>query len=226
VKILLKLQIPILTVLFLSACGESDMVNDFEDTRSYWSDRLGNKSTNEVGRKWYSWQMIHNAEKMIAPDKTQLLEAKVTNIVDGDTADVLLTNGKQERIRFILVNSPESKGDYEDAPQPFSIEASEFTKSILTDRKVWIEKGIEARDEYGRLLVYVWLDQVVLNEEVKNEDGETVLVAESLGFVTLNELLLREGLAQVAIFPPNTKYVDEFEEVQKVAKKAKKGIWN
>lgn len=85
---------------------------------------------------------------------------------------------------------------------------------------------IEERDKYGRLLVYVWLDQVVLNEEVKNKEDEIVLASENIGFVTLNELLLREGLAQVAKFPPNTKYVDEFEEAQKVAKRAKMGMRN
>ena len=45
-------------------------------------------------------------------------------------------------------------------------------------------------DPYGRLLAYVW-------------------VAESRMF---NEVLLKEGYAQVATFPPNVKYVERFQD--------------
>jgi micrococcal nuclease len=41
-----------------------------------------------------------------------------------------------------------------------------------------------------------------------------------------NELLLEKGLARVAVFPPNTRYVDEFYAIQKKAQEAKLGIWS
>jgi micrococcal nuclease len=40
-----------------------------------------------------------------------------------------------------------------------------------------------------------------------------------------NETLLREGYAQVATFPPNTRYLNRFEEVQKEAREDGRGIW-
>ncbi|MCJ7989469.1 thermonuclease family protein [Priestia sp. OVS21] len=62
---------------------------------------------------------------------------------------------------------------------------------------------MQERDQYGRLLGYVWIDNELYNEE-----------------------LLAKGLARVAVFPPNTKYVDEFKKIQEQARKSEKGIWS
>ncbi|MED0893010.1 thermonuclease family protein [Aneurinibacillus migulanus] len=37
--------------------------------------------------------------------------------------------------------------------------------------------------------------------------------------------LVREGYAQVAMFPPNVKYTDSFVKLQKQAHEAGKGFW-
>ncbi|MFC4354826.1 thermonuclease family protein [Chryseomicrobium palamuruense] len=70
----------------------------------------------------------------------------------------------------------------------------------------------------------VWLDNVYHNQDYEM-NGETYVEGEKLGMLTINELLLREGLAQVAIYPPNTEYVDQFEAVQKEAKSGSNGMW-
>lgn len=218
------------SALFLSGCSDAEeMTSEFQKTRDFFNNRLGveNKETvaNDGSEAYYTWEVRPTNGQFLAPDKTSLLEATVLNIVDGDTFDARITNGKEERIRLILVNTPESKGKYEKNPQPFSIEAYEFTKKLLTDRKVWLEIGTQERDKYGRLLAYVWLDQVVYNKEVETKEGEIEILGKKIGKATLNDLLIREGLAHVAVYPPNTKYVDEFEELQTVAKKEKKGMW-
>jgi micrococcal nuclease len=41
-----------------------------------------------------------------------------------------------------------------------------------------------------------------------------------------NETLLREGYAQIATFPPNTRYVDRFEDAQEEAREVGRGIWS
>ena len=232
----------ITSILFLlSGCTESNLVDEVNETRNFLSGRTdaGNvdkkaengsedvklqKGDKKVG-EFYSWQNRAFSGEIKAPSGASLLEATVLNSVDGDTIDVQITNGPEERVRLILVNTPESKGKYKEKPQPYAIEAYEFTKNLIEGEKVWLEKGVEERDQYGRLLAYIWLENVVMNEEIETKDGELVLVGEKLGLLTLNELLLREGLAQVAIYPPNTQYVDEFEPTQKLAKKNKKGMW-
>ena len=41
----------------------------------------------------------------------------------------------------------------------------------------------------------------------------------------LNEKLLKEGYAKVATYPPNVKYVERFEKLQKQARENKIGFW-
>lgn len=217
--------------ILLAGCGaaetDSDVVSDFEKSRSLFGKRVGNDSTEKQktptadGNTYFSWS---DSEKLKARDGTALTKAKVVNIVDGDTIDIKI-DGVQERARVILVNSPESKGKYEKKPQPYAIEAYEFSKAILQDRDIWFETDAEERDSFGRLLVYIWLDNVMFNEEFQTEDGKTYILSEKIGLITLNELLLREGLAHVAIYPPNEKYVDAFQETEKQAKKEGRGIW-
>lgn len=126
----------------------------------------------------------------------------VTNVVDGDTLDVSINN-KEERIRLLLVDTPETKHPSKPV-QPFGPEASQFAKETLEGKEVEIELDISERDKYGRLLAYVWIEGKMFNE-----------------------LLLEKGLARVAyVYPPNTKYVDQFYEIQKEAQKAGIGIWS
>jgi micrococcal nuclease len=41
-----------------------------------------------------------------------------------------------------------------------------------------------------------------------------------------NEMLLEKGLARVAVYPPDVKYVDRFREIEKEAKRKGVGIWS
>lgn len=129
------------------------------------------------------------------------IPAKVVNVVDGDTIDVIM-NGKKERVRFILVDTPETKHP-QMGVQPFGEEASNFTKEQLLDQDIILELDVAERDRYGRLLAYIWLNG-------KN----------------FNEILIERGLARVAVFPPNTKYVDRFREIQQTAQEQAIGIWS
>ncbi|MCU9612305.1 thermonuclease family protein [Caldibacillus lycopersici] len=127
---------------------------------------------------------------------------KVTNVVDGDTLDITFENGMEERVRLVLVDTPETKHPSKPV-QPFGSEATTFTKDLLTGKTVEVELDVQERDNYGRLLAYLYLD------------GKMV-----------NKTLLEKGLARVAVYPPNTRYVDEFNEIQNIAKKQGIGIWS
>lgn len=127
---------------------------------------------------------------------------KVTRVVDGDTI-IVDFNGKEERVRLIGVDTPESV--HPDATK--NVEegkiVSNFTKDRLEGKEVALEFDVQERDHYGRLLAYVWF-----------------------GGEMFNKVLLREGYAQVATYPPNVKYVDEFTKVQEGARKNNKGFWD
>ncbi|MFG6494459.1 thermonuclease family protein [Fictibacillus sp. UD] len=130
------------------------------------------------------------------------IAVKVVDVVDGDTIKVQV-GGKTETVRFLLVDTPESVHPSKPV-QPFSKEASNYTQELISSAKVELELGIGERDKYGRLLAYVYAD------------GQSV-----------QESLLEKGLARVAyVFEPNTKYVDEYESIQKQAQKDGVGIWS
>jgi len=130
-----------------------------------------------------------------------LKAAQVVNVVDGDTIDVVL-NGAEYRVRYILVDTPETKHPTKGV-QPFGPEASEANRQMVEGQTVYLEKDVSETDRYDRLLRYVYL-----------ADGRMV-----------NEELLRMGLAQVATFPPDVKYVDRFLAVQREAQAAGVGLW-
>ncbi|MBQ0139989.1 MAG: thermonuclease family protein, partial [Kurthia sp.] len=94
-------------------------------------------------------------------------KAKVVYIVDGDTVDIQLEDSSggsgsadKTRIRLLLINAPESKGDYENNPEAYALAASNFTKMLLLNNNVWVEYDVEKTDRYGRTLAYLWLDEV------------------------------------------------------------------
>ncbi|WP_456364033.1 thermonuclease family protein [Priestia aryabhattai] len=132
-------------------------------------------------------------------------EATIISVTDGDTFRASVNNSRSsiEKYRLNTVDSPESvKRGVE--IQPFSIDASNYTKNILKPgTKVLIEQDVQERDRYGRLLAYVYVNGKMLNE-----------------------ILLEKGLARVAVFPPNTRYVDEFRGIQDKARQQQLGIWS
>ncbi|WP_432662241.1 thermonuclease family protein [Wukongibacter baidiensis] len=136
-------------------------------------------------------------------------KALVTRVVDGDTIVVVL-NGIEEKVRLIGVNTPESAGKYKGNPQPYGKEASNFTKRSLLGSMVYFEKDVGDKDKYGRLLRYVWLKDP--SEGKLNED-------------MFNAILLKEGYGNVMTIQPNVKYQQTFVNLEKEARKNKKGLW-
>ncbi|WP_017729326.1 thermonuclease family protein [Halalkalibacterium ligniniphilum] len=122
---------------------------------------------------------------------------------DGDTINVIY-NGEPESVRFLLVDSPETSHPRL-GEQPYGQEAKEFTSQLVMNANTLeLEFDIgPKRDRYDRLLAYVYADGKMIQEE-----------------------LLKNGLARVAyIFPPNTRYVDQFNALQEKAQQEGIGIW-
>jgi micrococcal nuclease len=166
------------------------------------------EATGEVTRETASEERTKPPKETSPPPSPQADEdagvhdatATVTNVVDGDTVDVSPTIDGIARVRLIGVDTPETR----ECPggQPLSQEAKAFTTSELQGQEVGLEFDEEKTDQYDRLLAYVY------------EGGEM-----------FNEDLLEGGYAQVATFPPNTRYLSRFENAQERARAAGLGIW-
>lgn len=127
-------------------------------------------------------------------------EATVATVIDGDTIDVLRTDGSTARVRYIGVDTPEPYGDR--APDCGAAEASEFNRSLVEGREVTLVADTEEVDQYGRLLRYVYV-------------GETLVNAE----------LLEAGWADTMQIAPNVRFAREFRTLRDTAKASGVGVW-
>jgi micrococcal nuclease len=125
----------------------------------------------------------------------------VTRVVDGDTIVVAIA-GDEKKVRLIGVDTPESVHPDDSRNVPYGKISSEFTRTALEGKMVYLEYDVEPTDRYGRMLAYVWLDDVMFNKT-----------------------LLIEGHAVLATYPPNVRYVDEFTGLQTQAREDGKGLW-
>ena len=133
-------------------------------------------------------------------DEIKLYE--VVRVVDGDTF-IVIFNGKDERVRLIGIDTPESVHPNEEKNTEFGEEVSKFSKQMLTGKQVGLEFDVQQRDKYGRLLAYAYVDGQMYNK-----------------------MLLEKGYAKIATYPPNVKYVDDFTNIQKQARQNKVGLWS
>jgi len=87
-----------------------------------------------------------------APSGAFTQEGVVTQVVDGDTLAVRLSNGKQERVRLIGVDAAERGAC-------FAAQATEHARRLALSRPIVLRGDAtqDTRDRYGRLLAYVWI---------------------------------------------------------------------
>jgi len=154
---------------------------------------------------------VLSQESSQQPQKAPLIKARVTRVVDGDTVHVSL-NGADETVRLIGVDTPETVKPNSPV-QPHGKEASDYTRSQLEGKTVYLEKDVQERDKYGRLLAYIWMDQPL---EISDRELRSKL---------FNAGLLLDGYAQILTIPPDVKYVDYFIGYQKEARESNKGLW-
>lgn len=132
------------------------------------------------------------------PETTDTTEmgAEVTlgTVQDGDTISVSY-RGADESVRLIGFDAPE-------VGEPFSAKATAALEGLVSGETLRLEFDVEERDQYGRLLAYVWMGTKMVNVEI-----------------------LRQGVATVYTVPPNVKYVDVLIAAQNEAQAAGLGIW-
>jgi len=86
-------------------------------------------------------------------------------------------------------------------------EASEMDKQLVGDKQVLLVADVGDKDQFGRLLRYVYLPEP--NHQ----------------FLFVNDYLVREGYAVVDTIKPNIAKVTDFEAAQVDAKKNERGLW-
>ncbi|KON90366.1 prophage LambdaCh01 nuclease domain-containing protein [Sporosarcina globispora] len=130
----------------------------------------------------------------------------VGRAVDGDTIET--SDGR--KVRLIGVNTPESTTRVEE----YGKEASQFTGSELTGKKVWMQKDVSDTDRYGRLLRIIWLD-------IPSDDMDENEIREKM----FNAHLVLNGYAEPSTYNPDVKYSEYFRKFGREAREDNKGLW-
>lgn len=129
------------------------------------------------------------SDKLIkAQSETFLIE----EVIDGDT--VVLASG--QKVRFIGIDAPEFPNAC------FSQESFNKNKELLEGKQVRLEKDVSEKDSYSRLLRYVYLDSLFVND-----------------------YLVRNGYAYDWAYKPDTKYEQQLADAEKEAKENNRGLW-
>ena len=110
----------------------------------------------------------------------------VTRVIDGDTIDIDI-GSKVHRVRYIGMNTPERD-------EPCFDEATEANIDLVAGKTVKLVKDVSETDRYGRLLRYVYV-----------------------GDIFVNQSLVAEGFAEAVLYKPDDRHFRLFSDLEKVA---------
>lgn len=145
-------------------------------------------------QEWWGFQ---HQRILGTTDERGFERAIVSRIVDGDTIE--LADGR--KVRYIGIDTPETKHPNKEV-ECFGEEASQYNQDLVLGQEVELEKDVSETDRYGRLLRYVWLNEVLVNKE-----------------------LVVAGYAQASSYPPDIARQAEFQTAQIEAQAESRGLW-
>lgn len=125
----------------------------------------------------------------------------VTRVVDGDTIEI---EGKI-KVRYIGINTPEIYHDTtgkKTGEQCFAEKSYLENKRLVEGKTATLIKDVSDKDKYGRLLRYVYIDDLFIND-----------------------YLITNGFAKIMTIKPDVKYSLDFKQKEKEAKVNNLGIW-
>lgn len=127
----------------------------------------------------------------------ELPKAKVARVIDGDTIEI---EGGQ-KVRYIGIDTPETV-DPRQSVGCFGKEASSKNKELVEGKEIRLEKDVSETDKYERLLRYVYVDDLFVND-----------------------YLVRQGYATSYTYPPDIEYQEQFRQAEQEARENNRGLW-
>jgi micrococcal nuclease len=115
-----------------------------------------------------------------------------TAIIDGDT--FRLETG--EPVRLIGIDAPELS-------QPGGEKSREYLAHLILGKNIALEKGYQDRDKYNRLLRFVYIGAVCINEE-----------------------MIRQGYAEARYLFPDDPVLEYYIQLEIEAEITKSGLWS
>lgn len=105
----------------------------------------------------------------------------------------VMLNGQEQRVRYVGMNTPERD-------EPCYSEARQANAALVQGQTVTLVRDTSETDRYGRLLRYVYVGNTFVNEQ-----------------------LVRDGWAEVVVYPPDDAQADAFRALEQAAAQAGRG---
>jgi len=148
-------------------------------------------------KRWWVVLICIGLGLVFFPFEANREKVSVEKVIDGDT--IKLENG--EIVRYIGIDAPETV--HPDKPiQCYGKEAFNKNKELVEGKEIEMEKGVPEVDDYARLLRYIWVEDIFVNE-----------------------YLIREGFARSNTYLSGIEYKERFEEAERKAREEGKGLW-
>jgi len=148
-------------------------------------------------KRWWVVLILIGLGLALFPFESKREKVRVVKVIDGDT--IKLENG--QIVRYIGIDAPETV--HPDKPiQCYGKEAFSKNKELVEGKEIEMEKGVPETDEYARLLRYIWVEDIFVNE-----------------------YLIREGFARSSTYLSGVEYQDRFEEAESKAREEGIGLW-
>ena len=128
---------------------------------------------------------------------SNLIKYEVIRVIDGDTVE--LKNG--ERLRYNDIDTPETVHPSKPV-ECYGPQASAKNKELVEGEIILVELGNPEKDRYGRLLGYVYIDDLFVNAE-----------------------LVRGGYAEVNSYGNPGSKLSNLLDIEKNAKRSMQGLW-
>jgi micrococcal nuclease len=135
------------------------------------------------------------------PHADALVRVQVISVTNVHTVRVRLPDGTEATVRYIGVDAP-------DEASGFAAEATARNTELVDGRFVFLEAEGADRDEFNRLLRYVWIEE------------------SNIRLTLVNAALVAFGLAGVTSPPSEARYHDLLLELQDAAQIAGLRIWS
>ncbi len=126
-----------------------------------------------------------------------LIQYEVIRVIDGDTVE--LANG--ERLRYNDIDTPETVHPSKPI-ECYGPEASAKNKELVEGKIILVELGNPKKDKYGRMLGYVYVNQLFINAE-----------------------LVKGGYAEVNSYGNPGSKLEYLYQIESISKKEYNGMW-
>lgn len=147
---------------------------------------------------WQTENLSQSPSQSQSGEPTNRQIAKVVKVVDGDT--IVLESGQV--VRYIGIDTPETS-DPRKPVQCFGHEAASKNKELVLGKTIELEKDISETDKYNRLLRYIYIDDLFVND-----------------------YLVRNGYAYSSPYPPDVAYQDQLDQAEQEARNNNRGLWS